>query len=665
MQAILPRQSPWGKILFTSRTKEMTTDEKSIRENIIEMPALTGEDAFTLITALSRDQQVEHSSKSEINDLGCSLRSNPLTIMLACVCLERFQSMPDLLRTCHDSQNNDDLIESWTSELVEDLREEERLLLRLIVLLSRRSPVTIEIINNFQSSLRALRSRPRLSKWLRPANIMSSINTLVSTQLVNRQTSPQGQVFEVPSHVASWIQLELLDHPKDAQETLELGLVVIAYTKDQARSVRSEDIERCIVKTLTSFQSLCSVAAELSILLPGKTLEYLQVAGLHFVGRAIDKGLLLFKRLYWRQWLLSHDMPPPAYLNDQKFDHLAVPLVTWPSWFEEQIGSPPNQLLDNSYHSSVIHQKVTAKLWDILQQVLLVAGIGQAWHGIRDEIFDYVHANLLADAPTGRAAHVIDEIDKGGCDGLAIALRRVVLSEEFEQSATALIDCEAVDEIVRMVCTTSGSFLSTLPDEALSSVIVNAFKNVMNDVFVECCNAMANVLFPVRKMIKTTLDGSLKVPPGGEGARNALNFLISTLGESHIRQRSTMIAQAFSAYLDTVKVWTAGRLCLESAYVMMDGTIEEGAVVDWRWICGLVEMTREAVMPVERVPGQMSQIAGRHMCHYLNEVLECKRAWGAPTPWGEDEQRYEFQNEDAWYETSVLMGAKDNLWVLS
>ena len=521
-----------------------------------------------------------------------------------------------------------------------------------------RSTVSLDVVSLCQRSRRRLRDLQTATDFLRISNTGSAINHWVSIGLLQRQTSPSGPIFVIPSSVETAVEQELANDPGQTEHLLKLGLRLIASAQEETSRSSTESIAKCIKRTVASFRNLCIAARDIPILLPDDIENYLQLAALYYLSETIKEGQLLSKRLFWRQWLSSFQYSPPAYATSEEGILIAVPISQWPTWLETQLQS--NDDLENLDTKAVLHDALVAKLGNELKLAILISGMGRAWHGVREHIFDFAHHHFHSDFSENQKASFIDFIDKGGAEGLQAALQAVTNAGEFQQEAASIIDSDAADDIIQMICAVSYPHISSVSEEAVQKAISNAFGDIMYDTFAEASSAMAEALLPIQDLIENVIQGSLEVPSDGEGARGLVSFIISTTGYQHIRQRCLTMTEGFCEYLDAAKLWIVAKVCLHLAYAAMDET-EPTREVDWNWICTIIELVREGVMPVERIPGRMGEVAGQRMLYWLEEACECRSAWGAQPdiPW------YDFRNQVQWEETRVLMGGESHSWILS
>ena len=251
-------------------------------------------------------------------------------------------------------------------------------------------------------------------------------------------------------------------------------------------------------------------------------------------------------------------------------------------------------------------------------------------------------------------------MDKGGAEGLQSALLKVTGTEEFQQEATDRINSEVMDDIVRTICAVSHPYMLALSEAAVRQAIAKSLEGTMYDVFKEASSAMNEALLSIQQMVEVVLEGPLGLPSEGEGERQMVHFIVSTMGENNLRQRCLTITEGFCEYLDAAKVWIIANTCLHLAHTVLEETrsVQE---FDWDWVCAIIEFVREGVVPVEKTPGRTGKVAGRRMLYWLEEACNCRSAWGAR----QDVPLYDFRNQVQWEESCVLMGAENRSWILS
>ena len=657
---ILPANVPWGKIIFTSRTKDISREIKQQSDEpvFIQMPLLARDEALALFMSRCANLKLTEAEKLEVSRFSSSLRYSPLALTLASTHFQMYQRISDLTSAYHDSSDNGNiLIQRLTLLLVEDSRMNQRILLWFFYLLGR-SSVSLNLINVCQRSRGRLRNLQAITDFLRTSNTGSAISHWVSVGFLQRETSPSGPIFHIPCSVQNAIEKDLANEQEQSESTLKLGIRLVAALHDGNGLQSMGDVAKCIDTTVGGFRNLCIAARDMSIIVPEDTGAYSQRVALYYIGETVEEGRILFKSLFWRQWRSSFQYSQPSYAAGEENIVTAVPTLSFPDWLETHIQR--NHDLEDFGNEAVVRDALLAKLWNELKLAILLSGMGSAWHGIREHIFDFARHNFHPDFSENQKASFINFVDKGGAEGLESALLKVTGTEEFQQEATDRINSEVMDDIVRTICAVSHPYMLALSEEAVRQAIAKSLEGTMYDIFKEASSAMNEALLSIRQTVEVVLKGPLGLPSEGEVARQIVHFIVSTMGENNLRQRCLTMTEGFCEYLDAAKVWIIANTCLHLAHTVLEETrsVQE---FDWDWVCAIIEFVREGVMPVEKTPDRTGKVAGRRMLYWLEEACNCRSAWGAR----QDVPLYDFRNQVQWEESCVLMGAENRSWILS
>lgn len=657
---ILPANVPWGKIMFTSRTKEISGEikQQSYEPVSIHMPLLARDEALALFMSRCANLKLTRAETLEVYRFSSSLRYSPLALTLASTHFQMYQRVSDLTSAYRDSSDNSEiLIQRLTLLLIEDSRMNQRILLWFFYLLGR-SSVSLNLVNVCQRSRGRLRNLQATTDFLRTSNTGSAISHWVSVGFLQRQTSPSGPIFHIPCSVQNTIEQDLANDREQSENTLQLGIRLVAAIHDGNGLQSVEDVTKCIDTTVAGFRNLCIAARDMAIILPDDTGAYSQRAALYYIAKTVEEGRILFKRLFWRQWRSLFQYSKPSCPAGEENVVIAVPTFSFPDWLETQIQR--NYDLEDLGNEAVVRDALLAKLWNDLKLAILLSGMGSAWHGIREHVFDFARRKFHPDFSESQKTSFLDFVDKGGAEGLHSALLKVRDTGDFQQEATGRINSEAMDDMVRTICALSNPYMLVLSEEAIRQAIFKSLEGTMYDVFIEATGAMHDTLFSLQQVVEAVLEGPLGLPSEGEGARQMVHFVVSTMGETHLRQRCLTMTEGFCEYLDTAKVWIIANTCLHLAHTVLEETMSVQDF-DWDWMCAIVEFVREGVMPVEKTPGRTGEVAGRRMLYWLEEACNCRSAWGAR----QDVPFYDFRNQVQWEESCVLMGAESRSWILS
>ena len=153
----------------------MGTKRPNDRLFSVPMPLLQIDEAFALFILPCANLELTQAQRFEVSKLSSSLRHNPLAVRLASVHFQTFQTTLELGPISYDSsENSDNLIQRFTSLLTENAREDQCMLIKLFILLGRRT-VSQDIINLCQRSRRRLQDLQTETRFLRTSNTRSAI----------------------------------------------------------------------------------------------------------------------------------------------------------------------------------------------------------------------------------------------------------------------------------------------------------------------------------------------------------------------------------------------------------------------------------------------------------------------------------------------------------
>ena len=623
----------------------------------VSMPPLSADEALSLFTLRCANSEIAQAQRSEVSRLTSLLRYSPFSILLASAYFQTFRDVTAIQPTDHDTPDkNDNLVSRLISFLIEEARINRRLFLTFLFLLGG-GTTPLEVVNLCQRLLRTRRDLQRENEFLSISNTGPTINHWTSLGLLQRQNSPLGTVLIFPSSAAMAMEQEILKDPEQTMYLLKLSLRFLALGKDEIRSLSSINVVKYVEKTISSLRNLCAVARDISLPLPRYSVSHLQISSFYYLDKTILEGRLLFKKMFWRQWLSSFNYPPPAYLTNENEFTTGAPILQWPTWLETVLQKSGLKSID---FRNFVQDEIVAKLWDELERATWLCGIGNTWFGVRTHVFDFARQNFHADFSEGQKASFIDFIDKGGTEGVQTKLVSVTRSQDFREEVEGKISSGAVEEIAQVICAISHPHMPFLSKEVIQKAISEALGDIMHETFVEAGSVFTSTLLPIQGLIKSIIGGLLEVPSDGESARDLVSFGVSEVGGQHLQDRCLALAEGFCEYLYAAKMWIAAKVCLHLAYAAADENKPTGEV-DWDWICAIIEIAREGVCPVERIPGRKAEVAGRRMLHWLEEAHRCRNAWGARP----DVPAYEFRNQARWEETRILMGAENSSWILS
>ena len=395
---ILPNNVTWGKSLITTRTADVMVISalSETQTSSMQIPRLSANEAYDLFVRRCEGVQISERQRREVSGVTTAIRSRNLAIVLASICFQAFQTVTDLDLPCEvSSENIDPLIHHWTVQLLDDMQDNERTLLQFFVLLGRRC-VPMDIVSFCQRSRRQIGNLQMATDFLKSSNTDRIVQNLVSRGFLERQSSPQGQVWAIPSSVANAAERELNANHMQTLEIVQVIVLLLISAQDEVNGL-SSSISGNLIKTISGFRNVCVMAQEFSITIPDGTTLYRQLGALSLIEKANTEGGVFGKRTFWRQWLSSFAYLLPAYLtDDEKQSPLTtVPQFKWPIWMHEHL--PINNFIDKTGKEMFFRDALLDKPWDQPQLAIMLARMGHAWHGIRDDVFDFAGRNFHPD----------------------------------------------------------------------------------------------------------------------------------------------------------------------------------------------------------------------------------------------------------------------------
>ena len=182
-----------------------------------------------------------------------------------------------------------------------------------------------------------LRNLEVTTGFLRTSNTGSGISHWVSVGFLQRQTSPSGPIFHTPCSVQDGIEQDLANDGEKSEDTLKLGIRLMTAIHDGNDIQSIEDVTKHIDTRLAGFRNLCIAARDMSIIVADDTGAYSQRAALYYIGKTVEEGRILFKRLFWRQWLSLFQYSRLSCPAGGENIVTAVPTFSFPDWLETQI----------------------------------------------------------------------------------------------------------------------------------------------------------------------------------------------------------------------------------------------------------------------------------------------------------------------------------------
>ena len=225
------------------------------------------------------------------------MRYSPLAIILASAYFQKSRTTSALDLSFYDtSENSERVTQRWISLQLEEASENTQLLLKFLALLGK-STISSTVIDLCQKSHRRFRNMYIKSEFLTSDSIRKSLGHCMSTGILQRQGSPSGSVYVIPTCARVIIEQQLSRNLEVTEAILQFALQLLAVAQSETSLPLTQGIAESVNQTSSNVRNLCQTARHFSMR-PSDTLsQYLQLASLHFLDKTTSAGRRLFKKL--------------------------------------------------------------------------------------------------------------------------------------------------------------------------------------------------------------------------------------------------------------------------------------------------------------------------------------------------------------------------------
>jgi hypothetical protein len=659
-----------GKVIITSRHTDVKTDAGFITKDV---PPLLPAEATELF--LSRWKLHNHAGREyhtmlpSVESVLEDLHDRPLAVVLAasCVASMRLDSAQEHLQILQEEESSDaghldKKIWKWVCHLLEELNPAELNLLTLLAIFDGRciSDEFLDSISGGNAGEDTVFSGRQYSR---------SLQRLISLQLIQRRSDPWKQYLHIPMAIRNCLWHYVAIRHDLSIVLIKEGMYLLhsAFT-----NTNHEDSSRMrtFLETIYPHCRTLFLSIKQHALSPNDdVLSILPSLSAYALGEATSEATSRCHKQFWRTWLLCNNfnLPESTSAEDDGAQHIDP--AVFPSWVVERqnIGSTSRQLLLQRVYDSI-----SAFFMDDIKQCLLLSAIGQSWHGVREEVFQY--AKELPNAPQDNAImrEITNAIDNGGCAGLQTAVAQCVRDEGFNAELLSLgrRSINYVAEIITCSLTDSDHEFPEVTSELLESAVsvsLNWFLflsfNMIGGAFVDLFKG--RITAAVCSVIEPGMTSNSNVAP--ESFESVTAFMVSTLAGSLFRERSRRVSRGYWEVVGAMGLFFAADVLRQlSAILRRDGANSpEGHSSDEQreradvLLSRAIELTREGVMSLERkqAPGWKLSVG--------KAVFWCLQAEECRTGWTTAEIGQSYRNQERWEESCILAGMNENGWPLS
>jgi hypothetical protein len=308
-------------------------------------------------------------------------------------------------------------------------------------------------------------------------------------------------------------------------------------------------------------------------------------------------------RQLWRTWLLKGNFP----LNEanQGEDDGAEPIV-YPilaPWLVEMSVAGKSSTLQGL--RTIISKLIASSFCEDLRVCTIVAVVGQCWHGVREDIFNFLrtHPGL-----TPRNAAVIDEIidfvDKGACTGLQTVLVTYTSSDEYALQAAQ--DCEtALDDVINVITAglrSAGIDLTSANLETLSAAKVaveKSWESIRSSSFFQMCGAFESVFKGyIEQAVCADIGSKLSMTIEPKGFETEMANMLPLLVTHEVKERISLVSQGYWEVMSDLSLLIAADVLRELSRVVETTSLDTGGFgsPSAKLMTIAIELVREVLM---------------------------------------------------------------------
>ena len=686
LKDFVPSPVPWGKVIITTRQDAVEIDlplEKFC------LPPLSQAEALSLFWSSSPMSTGFRTSDASSTHPGLplieELRDEPAAIMFAASCMVSASpaSMQSHLETLEEENGLVGHAKSaktlkWVSIALEELSSVELSVLTQLYLFDAQK-ISLEAIDVILAPSRS-RFASRDDPFIQRQTLRRALESLHSRKLVQREHDPWTSYYSLPRVVEESLQRKLAGDPEQLQKAVETADFLISNAFG-TRRLNSVSEFRKFISTIERHYHALSLTSRETLVNNDVEMDGLEEAmGLYYVLEGIEEGLRRSLKQSWRRWNLQnrYELSQSSAVTTEE-DRSGLPdSDPTQTWFGLRSRSDN---IENTQAYLSISQHIKDALWKSLRDSITVAIIGSGWHGIREDIFDYIRQNSSSRNEIEVSA-IIDFVDKGGCEGLIQAVKSYVHGDAFKDEMMSIAGADVTHDLACLVYYALEDSPLGLDYVSVGGTINGALEFLMYSTFIEISRSFDPMLMSMKAFLKTTLEAPLK-GSSPDSFEKVVSFFTSYMSASSVETHALSVGRAFWDVLSSAQIWLAVAIVGHVGFAAMTSPIpahthdlvfaqcgpvqaEESdeprlrhqrlAALNHR----CVELIREGIMASHTRSTPAWRLSMRKTTYWCLLAEEEGRLW-----LDDDIVGCEYTNQERWEETCIFLGMTDPVWPLS
>lgn len=646
-----------GKVIITSRHTALRTGADFIVNEVAPLSISEAKSLFKVTWERQRhSERQSHAPSWPSSSALAMLHGRPLAIVLAAsqlawTCADWGSTLNQLNalaeETAPNAANLDELIWKWVWHIVEELNSTEINLLAILAVLDSTC-----ISMNLLDSITYKPLLPRLTKL----------------GMIQVRTDHRTQYLHIPLAIRDCLHRYLEMQPDNFQHAILQRAVAllntVLYSFDDADARYHREVFEI---ALPHVRKLCLLMARFMLPLEVTLVNRLRILSVHALSKA-NSGLTKHcHKQFSRIWLLNNGYDCPEWIGAEEDGSEFIDPVVLPSWIPvEQNGSSEQ---DQRFRPAVL-RSLSSIFVDDLEKCLLMGAMGHCWHGVREDIYDFVRQLPNAPQDSSRLEAINNAIEKGATHGLMIAVRESIANEELRRQLLQIGQCH-VDHIVSMIMVSLGEYyiedefnedlLKSAAAISLKSYSLRAFK-MTSQGFADLFRGSTNAI--LCSVIEAHFArGSM---PELESLEKTSAFVISECSKNSLEERSRKIAKGCWEIIEAMSFFIASDVTAQLSASLMsqiDSSSDEDISASRSSMAGnllnnAIELTREGIIGLEHKRTSLWRSSLQQAAVWCEQAQGCGNAWGAI------QIDRNFRSQDRWEENCIFLELNATIQVL-
>ncbi|KAL8819729.1 MAG: hypothetical protein Q9191_007669, partial [Dirinaria sp. TL-2023a] len=681
LQKLLPNPIPWGKLLVTSRQESLRF--KSPMEKLL-LPPLTTEEGTSLFWSRSHPMISSTALAESLPELPMirDLCDIPAALVFAASCTMSTtpSSIPSYLSVLEEESGLigpvvDSKPLKWAFIAIKDLDPAELTIIKQIFMFCswKISKEALEVILA-PSRLRSSRSDSHVI----PRQVLQRcLDRLVNRRLLQRQRDPWCQYYSMPTIIGDALHRNLASDQAQFQIAAETARSLLRKAFQAKKFNDVTDLETFMSIIEPHYRAIPSHSTawpEHFNAEPGGLPEGM---ALYYIVKAIDEGVGRSTKQFWRKWMLQNGYELSQQTARMTEDEQNEPLDVDPTTPIRSLGlADANIDMNDTLDSLRISSSIKDTLWKALRDSITVGMIGSGWHGIREDIFDYIRQNSNSRSDVEVAA-IIDFIDKGACDGLINAIKSYVHGDVFKEEMMGNSGADVVYDLAELVYRITDE-RDLIPDITIvSAAVEKALGFLMHSTFLAVSRAFDGMLHPLKSTLKTMLEGPLK-GSSPDSFEKFTSFIISYMSAPNVKSHALSAGRAFWDVISTSQIWLAAAIVSRMSFAAMtseapilsqdfddddDDEFTEKSRFKNQKVAALnhccVELLREGIIEARVRSTPAWRLSMRKATYWCLLAEEQGQDW-----LDDDSVGCEYRNQDRWEEACIDLDMLEPTWPL-